>query len=92
MFQPLLPLAQMNTGRADFIARMHAQGIAVGIHYPALHLFSLYRARGFAEGMFPHAEHVGASTISLPLFPAMQDSDVTRVCSVLSSVLRAVLK
>ncbi|KPC55056.1 DegT/DnrJ/EryC1/StrS family aminotransferase [Amantichitinum ursilacus] len=92
MFQPLLPLAQMNTGRADFIARMHAQGIGVGIHYPALHLFSLYRARGFAEGMFPHAEHVGASTISLPLFPAMQDSDVTRVCTALSNVLRAVLK
>ena len=92
MFQPLLPLAQMNVDRAGFIARMHEQGIGVGIHYPALHLFSLYRARGFAEGQFPHAEHVGASTISLPLFPAMQDSDVTRVCSALSKVLNAVLK
>lgn len=92
MFQPLLPLARMTISRGEFVARMKEKGIGIGVHYPALHLFTLYRERGFAEGMFPHAEHVGASTITLPLFPAMQDGDISRVCTALREVLLPVLK
>lgn len=92
MFQPLLPLARMSISRNEFIGRMKEKGIGIGVHYPALHLFTLYRERGFTEGMFPHAEHVGASTITIPLFPAMQDADVTRVCTALKEVLLPVLK
>ncbi|GGP24514.1 DegT/DnrJ/EryC1/StrS family aminotransferase [Silvimonas amylolytica] len=92
MFQPLLPLKNMSIGRAEFIDRMKEEGIGVGIHYPALHLFTLYRERGYKEGMYPHAEHIGASTVSLPLFPAMKDEDVDRVCAALGKVLKPVLK
>ena len=92
MFQPLLPLNRMSISRGEFVAKMKEKGIGVGIHYPALHLFTLYQQRGFQAGMFPHAEHVGASTVTIPLFPAMQDADVTRVCSALQDVLLPALK
>lgn len=84
MFQPLLPHGVV---RADFIARMREHGIGVGVHYPAMHLFTLYRQMGHAEGQFPHAEDVGQRTITLPLFPAMNDTDVDRVCAALRAVL-----
>lgn len=84
MFQVLLP-ARVNRG--DFIAAMKQRGIGVGVHYPPLHLFSLYRARGFSAGQFPHAERIGRETITLPLFPAMKDQDVTRVCTALAAIL-----
>ena len=84
MFQPLLP---SGVSRGDFIARMREQGFGVGVHYPALHLFTLYRKIGYHEGQFPHAEDVGRRTITLPLFPAMDDSDVDRVCAALSTAL-----
>ncbi|MCM2289023.1 MAG: DegT/DnrJ/EryC1/StrS aminotransferase family protein [Sulfuritalea sp.] len=84
MFQVLLPAG---TDRGRFIAAMKQRGIGVGVHYPALHLFSLYRALGFREGDFLEAERVGAATVTLPLFPAMQDSDVERVCAALSEAL-----
>jgi dTDP-4-amino-4,6-dideoxygalactose transaminase len=77
MFQVVLP---SRFPRARFIARMREHGIGVGVHYPAMHLFSLYRAAGWREGQFPHAERVGRSIVTLPLFPAMSDEDVTRVC------------
>ena len=32
--------------RGDFIEAMHERGIGVGVHYPALHLFTLYRELG----------------------------------------------
>ncbi|MDP2824892.1 MAG: DegT/DnrJ/EryC1/StrS aminotransferase family protein [Sulfuritalea sp.] len=86
MFQILLPAG---ADRGKFIAAMKQRGIGVGVHYPALHLFSLYRAMGFKQGDFPHAERIGATTITLPLFPAMQDGDVDRVCVALVEVMTA---
>jgi hypothetical protein len=91
MFQPLLPLERMSIPRGEFIARMREAGIGVGVHYPAMHLFSLYRELGFKEGQFPHAESVGNRTITLPLFPAMSEADVLRVCQTVTQILEPVL-
>ncbi len=91
MFQVVLPLDKMSISRGEFIARMKAQGIAIGVHYPPIHLFQLYRSLGYHAGQFPHAEHVGAGIITLPLFPAMTTADVDRVCASVSTVLTEVL-
>jgi dTDP-4-amino-4,6-dideoxygalactose transaminase len=84
MFQVVLP---GRVKRADFIARMRELEIGVGVHYPAMHLFSLYRALGWRAGQFPHAERIGRSIATLPLFPAMADGDVERVCAAARKVL-----
>ncbi|QHJ00332.1 DegT/DnrJ/EryC1/StrS aminotransferase family protein [Xylophilus rhododendri] len=80
MFQPLLPRATA-ARRGEFIGAMRAQGIGVGVHYPAMHLFGLFRGLGWQAGQFPVAEDIGARTVTLPLFPAMADADVARVCT-----------
>lgn len=87
MFAPLLPLEQMGIGRPQFIEEMRKRRTGVGIHYPALHLFSLYRKMGYRIGDFPNAEHIGQSTVTLPLFPAMSENDVDRVCESCSGIL-----
>ncbi|OQS35802.1 aminotransferase DegT [Chromobacterium haemolyticum] len=91
MFQPLLPLDRMSMDRGEFIARMKDLGIGVGVHYPAMHLFTLFREMGFQPGDFPVAEDIGRRTVTLPLFPAMADEDVERVCAAVSGVLKPVL-
>jgi hypothetical protein len=85
MFQVVLPA---HAGRAAFIREMHAAGIAVGVHYPPIHLLSFYREQGFAPGQFPHAERIGRGIASLPLFPAMRDEDVLRVCRESARILQ----
>jgi dTDP-4-amino-4,6-dideoxygalactose transaminase len=92
MFQPLLPLEKLKISRGEFIEQMKDKGIGVGVHYPAMHLFRLYRARGFEEGDFPHAERIGRSTVTLPLFAEMTAADVQRVCEAVQAVLRPALK
>jgi dTDP-4-amino-4,6-dideoxygalactose transaminase len=87
MYAPLLPLERMRIGREEFIRRMGERGIGVGVHYPALHLFTLYRKMGYQPGDFPNAERIGSSTVTLPLFPAMTDSDVDRVCAAVAEIL-----
>jgi dTDP-4-amino-4,6-dideoxygalactose transaminase len=91
MFQPLLPLDKLKINRGRFIEQMKAQGIGVGVHYPAMHLFTLYRGLGFKPGDFPVAERIGRATVTLPLFAAMNNADVQRVCDAVSTVLRAAL-
>jgi dTDP-4-amino-4,6-dideoxygalactose transaminase len=84
MFQVVLP---ERSERSRFIAGMRDEGIGVGVHYPAMHLFKLYRRLGWHEGQFPHAERIGSGIATLPLFPAMADSDVDRVCEAAKKVL-----
>ena len=85
MFQIVLPAAVQ---RAAVMQALKDRGIGTGAHYPPIHLFTLYRKRGFEPGQFPHAERVGASILTLPLFPAMRDADIARVAEALSAVLR----
>jgi dTDP-4-amino-4,6-dideoxygalactose transaminase len=85
MFQVVLP---GRIARGDFIARMREHGIGIGVHYPAIHLFSLYRSLGWREGQYPSAERIGKGIATLPLFPAMTEADVDRVCDAAKRVLR----
>ncbi len=76
MFHIVLP---ERITRATFMQKMLDLNIGLGFHYAAIHLFSLYRKRGFKEGMFPVAERVCRQIVTLPLFPAMSEADVERV-------------
>jgi len=89
IFAPLLPLDEVAITRGEFIQAMHARGIGVGVHYPALHLTTTYRKLGYKEGDFPNAERIGRATVTLPLFPSMQLADVDRVCDAAGEILRS---
>jgi dTDP-4-amino-4,6-dideoxygalactose transaminase len=89
IFAPLLPLDHVRLSRGEFIKAMHERGIGVGVHYPALHLFTAYRKLGYKEGDFPNAEKIGRETVTLPLFPTMELADVDRVCDAVAEVLAA---
>lgn len=86
VFTPLLPLKSIS--RPQFIQAMKARGIGVGVHYPAIHLFSAYRALGYRDGQFPNAERIGRETVTLPLFPAMDLQDVERVVAAATAIVR----
>jgi dTDP-4-amino-4,6-dideoxygalactose transaminase len=86
MFHLVLP---DRISRATFMQRMLDLNIGVGFHYAAIHLFTLYRKRGFKEGMFPIAERVCRQIVTLPLFPSMTNDDVERVVAAVKSILES---
>jgi len=53
------------------------QGISTKPYLPPIHLFSFYK-KGFEykKGDFPVAEEVGASTIALPFYIGLKESDI----------------
>jgi dTDP-4-amino-4,6-dideoxygalactose transaminase len=92
MFQVVLPEERLKLRRAEVMAKLHAAGIGSGVHYPAIHLFAVYRRLGWKEGDFPHAEYAGRNILTLPLFPAMTLADVERVVRELTAILRTHIK
>ncbi len=88
MFCVCVDFAALGTSRHGFLEDLKGAGIAAGIHYPAMHLFGLYRQLGYGPGDFPAAERIGEQTLTLPLFPTMEDQDVDRVCEVIDGLLR----
>ena len=84
MFQLVLP---ERITRAVFMEKMMEHNIGIGYHYPPIHLFSLYRERGFHEDMFPIAERVGRRIVSLPMFHAITPDDVQRTVDAVKSIL-----
>ncbi len=86
LFQIVLPDRGPDT-RAKFMTALAELGVGTGYHYRPIHLFSLYRARGFKEGMFPVSERVGRLTVTLPMFASMTMADVERVVGAVNTVL-----
>lgn len=87
LFQIILPDNGPGT-RADFMTRMQKEhNVGTGYHYAPIHLFTLYRERGFKEGMFPVAEKIGRLTVTLPMFNAMTFADVERAVKAVKAVL-----
>ena len=80
IYTVLLDDVSAGMSRDDLQSRLRERGIATSVHFRALHLHPYYQERfGLKRGMFPAAEAVSDTTLSLPLSAAMPDSAVDRV-------------
>ena len=87
MFQLLIDFDARGIARTEFQKRMAERGIGTGVHYPCIPGLTYYRQQGYRPEDTPVAARVGRETVTLPLFPAMQDEDVPRVCRAVREVL-----
>lgn len=59
-------------------------GIGLAVNYRPIHLLKYYRETfGYSEGDFPVAEEIGKRTISLPLYPSLEEEQVRYIVKVL---------
>lgn len=74
--------------RAEIFRALRAENIGVNVHYIPVHLHPYYRERfGYKGGEFPVAEAAYEELLSLPMFPAMTNSDVDDVVRAMGKVL-----
>ncbi|MDP9082376.1 MAG: DegT/DnrJ/EryC1/StrS aminotransferase family protein [Pseudomonadota bacterium] len=88
MFQVLIDFRARGMTRQAFQKIMADRGIGIGVHYPSIPSLQYYRNQGYRDEDTPVAARVGRETVTLPLFPAMDDGDVQRVCRELRDVLK----
>lgn len=83
-----LDLERLAIGRDCFFEELRARGIGASVHFIPVYHFSYYRQRfGWEAQDFPRAEAIYRSTISLPCYPRMTDSNVTRVIGAVEEIV-----
>ena len=71
------------------MSALSAENVGSGIHFVPVHLHQHYRdTYGTRRGDHPHAERIGAGTLSLPLSAAMSDADAADVVAAVTKVAR----
>ena len=78
-----LDLTKLSIDRARAFAHLRERGIGANVHYAPVYLHSYYRSRGYQTGLCPVAEQTYREILTLPMFPAMSQGDVTRVANAL---------
>jgi dTDP-4-amino-4,6-dideoxygalactose transaminase len=84
-------MPEFGASRDELIADLSEQGIECSVHFIPNHQ-QPYLRRLLGEGAdpsrFPVAEAVSRRNVSLPLYPALHDEEVDRVCEAIASIGR----
>jgi dTDP-4-amino-4,6-dideoxygalactose transaminase len=68
--------------REDLQARLQAEGVQTGLHYPIpVHMQPAHRDLGYHEGQFPESERAAREVLSLPMYPELTDAQIDTVAA-----------
>ena len=88
LFVVRLDVERAGINRDELMARLKELYIGSGLHFRAVHTQKYYReSMPVTPGQLPNTEWNSQRIFSLPLFPDMEDGDVTRVVDATKTVL-----
>jgi dTDP-4-amino-4,6-dideoxygalactose transaminase len=74
--------------RDAYLGAIQDAGVGVAVNFRAIHLMKYYREKyGYARGMFPEAERIGDATVTLPLYPKLQEDEIETVIRTVNRVV-----
>lgn len=80
LYTVLIDFEKLVTTRTEFMLQLKGQGVGSQVLYIPVHLQPWYRnTYGYGPGKCPVAESIYPQMLSLPLYPAMTDNDVSTV-------------
>ena len=66
--------------RDKYLRLLQEKGIGVAVNFRSIHLMHYYRDKyGYKGGEYPVAEKIGASTITIPLYPKLKAEEISFV-------------
>lgn len=75
--------------RSSFMEALSESGIGASVHFIPVHRHTFYRtAYGYRSEDFPVAEALYCGLVSLPLYPAMADSDTEAVIEAVRNIVK----
>lgn len=89
LFVIRLHLEQLKVGRDEVFSALKAENIGVNVHYIPIPWMSYYRELGYQRGNWPVAEAEYERIISLPIFPGMNDDDISDTITAVKKVMQA---
>lgn len=85
------PLFVIRSRHRDALqAFLNAKGIETLVHYPIqLHLQKAHRYLGYRNGQFPITEALAATSLSLPIYPGLQEEQIMLACQAIKRFFSA---
>jgi len=83
-------IVEIDKNRDHFVNELKKEGIKVGVHYMPLHLTNYYKNK-YSMKVFDYSVSLGCfqRVMSLPIYPALTDAEVDRVCDAIIKVANA---
>ncbi len=78
---------KLSCTRRELFDALSAEGIQCQVHYIPVYWFPYYQRLGYRRGLCPNAEKIYLSCMSIPLYPALSDSDVEDVIHAVKKVV-----
>lgn len=89
LYTILVEQGRCGIARDQFLDLMNDKGIGTGVHYLSLPEHPYYQERfQWRPEEFPNAMRIGRQTVSLPLSAKLSDSDIDRIISSCTELLR----
>ena len=85
---------EKNSGitRDEFLNKMLEYNIGCGIHYTSIPAYSFYKEKyKWSEDAYPNSKIVGEQTVSLPLSPKLNDSNINYIIDVIKLIFSNIL-
>jgi UDP-4-amino-4,6-dideoxy-N-acetyl-beta-L-altrosamine transaminase len=79
---------KLTVGRKEVFQALQAENIGVNVHYLPVYRHPYYQKLGYQQGLCPHAEDLYSCMLTIPLFPAMSDDDVSDVITAVNKVVQ----
>ena len=74
--------------RNEFIEKMAEAGIGTSVHYKPLHRMTYYKNKYQLKASdFPNTEKTWRGNVSLPIFPYMQEKELSYICETIGKIL-----
>lgn len=71
--------------RDEILHNLQKHGVGCAVNYRAVHTLTYFKKTfGYKPEDFPIANDMGNRTISLPLYPKLDEDDVMRICEILT--------
>lgn len=73
--------------KAEIFNKLRAAGIGVQVHHIPVYFHPFYQKLGYQEGLCPQAEEFYHLAISLPIYPALTESDQIEVINKIKAII-----
>ncbi|HWR50091.1 MAG TPA: DegT/DnrJ/EryC1/StrS family aminotransferase [Bryobacteraceae bacterium] len=88
LYASRLNLAELNINRADFIQRLRELRIGTSVHFIPILLHRAYAGiHGVQAARCPMAMELYPRLVSLPIYPALTEEQVRRICAAIKQVV-----
>lgn len=74
--------------RKEFMQHMSDEGISTSVHYKPLYRMLYYRRKyDLTPEKFPNTERIWEGTVSLPIYPDLQEDELEVICNKINEIL-----